>query len=333
MSSPGWGRPTLGPERLRDVVLAAYAVDLVVLEPVAAGADASARTWRGSDASGAGWAVRETTGAGSAGPAVAAAVGADGVPVPRRTFDGGLVVDADGARVTVVPWVEGRSALEADPSPGQWAAFGRLLAAVHATDPATVGVELPRDGHDGADVAGLVAAADAARVGVVDRIGYEAAEIWVTARARVEAVLDGVRRTGADGARDLLLCHGDPHRGNLVLDDDGEHLWLLDWDDAVLSWRERDLLMVVGGLPGFSTVSPEQLRWFEEGYGPLDVDPVRLAHHRGVRALEDVGLFTSDALDRSRTDDERAWALDLVRAHLRPDGILALAERTFASST
>lgn len=329
MSSPGWGRTTLGPERLREVVLAAYAVDLVALEPVAAGADASARTWRGSDESGAAWAVRETTGAGSAGPAVAAAVGAVGVPLPRRTLDGALVADADRVRVTVVPWVEGRSALDADPSRAQWAAFGRLLAAVHATDPATVGAPLPHDVHDGADVAALVAAADAAGVGVVDRIGYDAAEIWVTARARVGWVLDGVRRTGADGSRDLVLCHGDPHRGNLVIDDD-QRLWLLDWDDTVLSWRERDLLMVVGGLPGFSTVSPEQLRWFEEGYGPVDVDPVRLAHHRGVRALEDVALFTCDALDRSRTDDERAWALDLVRAHLRPDGILALAERTFA---
>ena len=145
-------------------------------------------------------------------------------------------------------------------------------------------------------------------------------------------MVDGVRRTGTDGSRDLVLCHGDPHRGNLVLDDDGEHLWLLDWDDAVLSWRERDLLMVVDGLPGFSPVSEQQRAWVEEGYGPLQVDARRLAHHRGVRALEDVALFTIEALDPGRSEEDRTWALDLVRDHLHGDGILALAERSLADA-
>ncbi len=326
----GWGRASLGAERLVAVVRAAYPVDLVALEPVAGGADAGARTWRAVEADGRAWALREASGGSPAGLEVAAAITAPGVPLPRRTTAGGVWTEVDGVRVSLVPWVAGRSALEVEPAPAQWAAFGRLLAAVHATPPVGRPSALPRDDHSGADVAALVAAADLAADAAVDRIGSEAAEVWVTARARVGRALDGVRATGTAGGTDLVLCHGDPHRGNLVVDLDGERLWLLDWDDAVLSWPERDQLMVVGGLPGFSTVSPEQLRWFEEGYGPVRPDPRRLAHHRGVRALEDAALFTSDALDRSRSDEQRSWALGLVRAHLRPDGILALAERTLA---
>ncbi|MFN8147187.1 MAG: aminoglycoside phosphotransferase family protein [Candidatus Nanopelagicales bacterium] len=329
----GWGRTTLGAERLRAVVLAAYAVDLVALEPVAGGADAAARTWRGTDAAGGAWAVREAVGAAATGLAVAAAVAAPGIPLPRRTRAGALAVEAGGTLVSLVPWVEGPSALDTDPTPAQWASFGRLLAAVHATDPATVGAPLPRDDHRGDDVAGLVAAADSAAAEVVDALGREAAAVWSGARDRVGRVLDGVRRLGEAGGADLVLCHGDPHRGNLVLDPDGALTWLLDWDDVVLSWPERDLLMVVDGLPGFSTVSPEQLAWFEEGYGPVRADPARLAHHRCVRALEDVALFTVDALDPGRSDDERSWALGLVRHHLDGDGILALAEQSLASTS
>ena len=326
----GWGRSSLGPARLAAEVRAAYAVELVALEPVRAGADAAARTWSATDSQGTVWALREASGGSPAGLEAAAALALPGVPLPRRTASGGLWTEADGLRVSLVPWVAGRSALEADPRPAQWAAFGRLLAAVHAAPTAALPQSLPRDDHRGDDVAALVSAADTAVHDAADRIGSDAGDLWVTTRAREGRVLDGVRATGAAGGTGLVLCHGDPHRGNLVVDEDGERLWLLDWDDAVLSWPERDLLMVVGGLPGFSTVSPEQLRWFEEGYGPVRPDPHRLAHHRGVRALEDVSLFASDALDRALSDDQRRWALDLVRAHLGPDGILALAERSFA---
>ena len=60
----------------------------------------------------------------------------------------------------------------------------------------------------------------------------------------------------------------------------------------------------------------------------MRTDPRRLAHHRGVRALEDVALFVVDALDAGRSDAERELALRLARANSGADGILALAERS-----
>lgn len=324
----GWGRTTLGARRLVEVVRAAYGVDLTTLEPVDAGADAGARTWRGTDATGAPWAVREAVGGGGAGLAVAAVIDVRGVPAPRRATDGSLSTDVAGVRVSLVPWIEGRSALDVDPTPAQWAELGRVLGRAHATPTATLPAELPRDDHSGAGAAALVAAADTAAAGAHDALGDEAAAAWAACRPRVGRVLEAVRRSGADGGDDLVLCHGDPHRGNVVVADDGRRLWLLDWHDCRLSWRELDLLMVVEGLPGFSTVSAEQLAWFEEGYGPVRTDPRRLAHHRGVRALEDVALFVVDALDAGRSDAERELALRLARANSGADGILALAERS-----
>ncbi|HET7900850.1 MAG TPA: phosphotransferase [Candidatus Nanopelagicales bacterium] len=326
----GWGRSTLGAERLRAVVASAYAVHLVDLEPVEAGADAAARTWRGTDAAGGSWAVREASGGSPAGLEAMAAVQAPGVPQPVRTVDSRLWSAQGDVRVSLVPWVVGRSALEVEPSREQWTAFGCLLAAVHATPPVSLPPSLPRDDRSAGAVAALVAAADTACATASDALGHDGAAAWAAGRARVGRVLDDVRRPGTSGDEGRVLCHGDPHRGNLVVGDDRCSVWLIDWDDAALSWRERDLLMVVEGLPGFSEVSDEERAWFEEGYGPLRVDAARLAHHRGVRALEDVALFAADVQDTGRSDEQRAWALGLVRAHLADDGILALAERSAA---
>jgi spectinomycin phosphotransferase len=44
-----------------------------------------------------------------------------------------------------------------------------------------------------------------------------------------------------------VLCHADLHTWNVLVDGDGR-LWLVDWDEAILAPRERDLMFLVGGI-------------------------------------------------------------------------------------
>jgi spectinomycin phosphotransferase len=126
-----------------------------------------------------------------------------------------------------------------------------------------------------------------------------------------------------------VICHGDPHLGNILLGPDGRS-WLIDWDDALLAPPERDLMFVIGGVLAFVPVTPQQRAWFFAGYGPATLDPHRLAYYACVRALEDLDLALQVLDVRQRPDTERAEALSLVRGVLSPTGMVALAQAALA---
>ena len=122
-----------------------------------------------------------------------------------------------------------------------------------------------------------------------------------------------------------VVCHGDPHLGNVLIGGD-DRVWLIDWDDAVLAPRERDLMFVIGGVLAFAPVSPEEQSWFFDGYGAADLDPARLAYYRCTRALEDLAYPAAQVVDVHRcTEAERADALSIVRGVLSPTGLVSLA--------
>ena len=55
------------------------------------------------------------------------------------------------------------------------------------------------------------------------------------------------------------------------------------------------------------------------------LDPRRLAFFQASRALDDLTSFAEDVLDRAAPEPDRAWALDVLRGQLGPDGLVAFA--------
>jgi spectinomycin phosphotransferase len=54
-----------------------------------------------------------------------------------------------------------------------------------------------------------------------------------------------------------VLCHGDPHLGNL-LHEGADVVSLVDWDDVVLAPRERDIMFLRGGVLAALPVTAER---------------------------------------------------------------------------
>jgi spectinomycin phosphotransferase len=69
----------------------------------------------------------------------------------------------------------------------------------------------------------------------------------------------------------------------------------VDWDEAVLAPRERDLMFVVGGI-GHGLVRPSDTECFFQGYGHTGVDPDLLAYYRCAWAVQDVAAYGEQAL-------------------------------------
>ncbi|MFF4880643.1 phosphotransferase enzyme family protein [Micromonospora sp. NPDC000668] len=315
-------------------VRADFGLDLTTMDEVTHGADQHARLWLARAADGARYAVKLSGGGTPAGLVVTAHLagqGVPGIPAPLRTRDGRLCGDRDGRRLSVVPWVSDHRALDGPMTEAHWRTYGELLAAVHAV-PVTDELMrlLPAGGAAyPAIVAGTRAMAERLRApDPADPAGpllAELAGVWSAVADRVSALTREVERRAADPAGPVVVCHGDPHLGNLLLGPDGQ-VWLIDWDDAVLAPPECDLMFVIGGVLAFAPITAEQEMAVLAGYGRVDVDPARLAWFLAVRALDDLSDWTRQALDTGASAADRARSAGIVRGLVSPVGLVTLAD-------
>ncbi|WP_433120613.1 phosphotransferase enzyme family protein [Micromonospora sp. CA-246542] len=302
------------------------------MDEIPYGADPRARLWRGGTDDGGRYAVKVSGGGTPAGLIVAAHLAERGVPgvaAPVRTRAGRLYAERDGVRLSVVPWVSDLRALDGPMSEAHWRAYGELLAAVHAV-PVTGELERLLPGGGDAYPSILAATRDVAgrlrdQADSGDPLVADLAATWAADADRVSTLLAGVERLAGRRAGPTVVCHGDPHLGNLLLGPDGQ-VWLIDWDDAVLAPRECDLMFVVGGVLAFAPITPGQERAVLAGYGAVDVDAARLAWFLAVRALDDLSDWTRQALDPCGSPDDRATAARIVRGLVSPVGLVTLAD-------
>jgi spectinomycin phosphotransferase len=332
--------------RLRDWVGEDFGIDLVSVDGVGYGADEAAQLWRGVSVDGAMYAVKLSGGGTPAGLVVSAHLAAHGVagvvaPVPTR--DGRLWSERDGRRLSVMPWVSEDRALGGGMTAEHWAAYGALLADVHATAVTDALVtQLPREDHTHDRVASAARALqrrlketahEPAGSGGNDHLVRALVAEWRTSAGLVTTLLEQADSLGRElRTREApgVVCHGDPHLGNLLVGA-VDRVWLIDWDDAVLAPRERDLMFAIGGVLAFAPVSPQEQSWFFDGYGAdgvgaADLDRTRLAYYRCTRALEDLVDPAAQVLDAHRSSEsERADALSIVRGVLSPTGLVSLA--------
>jgi spectinomycin phosphotransferase len=221
----------------------------------------------------------------------------------------------------VVTWVAGERAADVEPTLAQWTSLGEVLASVHA---APVPAELAR----------VLRAEDLWHRELVADARPLVAR-WPDAADDLATVIASTERLAARlSTRTLqqVLCHADPHRGNLLVR--GDQVWLVDWDDAVLAPRECDLMFGRVGLPFFGPADAAQRAAFDAGYGvtDADLDQELLAFYACRRALEDVTDWTRQALDVRLPPHRRDECLAIVRDLLSPTGLVALAARLAAVS-
>jgi spectinomycin phosphotransferase len=81
----------------------------------------------------------------------------------------------------------------------------------------------------------------------------------------------------------------------VLVDADGQP-WIVDWDEAVLAPRERDLMFVVGGGIGHDLVRPSDTDRFFQGYGQASIDPRLLAYYRCAWAVQDIAAYAEQVL-------------------------------------
>lgn len=328
------------PDQIRRWVAGDFGIELNEVAPVGDGGDAAAQLWRARTATGDTYAVKLTTGGSAAGlllPALLAGSGVPGVGAPVCSRTAGLWSDRAAGRLSVTPWLSDRRALGGGMTPEHWMSLGALLSQVHGTRlSGPVVTALPRDiQHPDAEVAAAEAldrrlrpGTPAAGDGPADPIAEAVTRLWRRGRDRVHAVMSRADALGLvlrSRPAEPVVCHGDPHLGNVLLGG-GDRVWLIDFDDAVVAPAERDLMFFRGGVLAFAPVRSAEHEAFFVGYGRVEIDPDRLAYYRCVRALQDLVDPVGQAVDVGGCPaPDRAIALKIAEGVLSATGLVELA--------
>lgn len=168
--------------------------------------------------------------------------------------------------------------------------------------------------------------------------------LWRANRSRLDALADAERRLKrARTPTSRVPLHGDPHPGNVVIDESGRP-WLIDFDEATVAPREADLLLIELGVIYSRPISDVQRSAFRAGYGEALIDDERIVRFGCVRAVEDVAATVALALADPEPEEREAapvpasrlgraasalpvpTPLDLLAGQLGPHGLVSLVE-------
>jgi len=333
--------PDLPQESILAALSTEFGITAAALELIPGGEDSSAWVYRAEGAGGASHLLKlrrgELNPAGLAIPRYLQVQGLAHIVAPRQTLGGGLWATVGGFALMVYPFVTGRSAHEAGLSEAQWIEYGAAVWRVHGTAlPSDLQVLMRRESYT-PPRARLLRDLNA-HIGTRsfdDVLQEQVATVWRERRAQILGLVERAEELGKRlGSAPLpeLLCHADIHTANLLVDAAGE-LWIVDWDEAMLAPKERDLMFVVGGI-GSEWVNPRQTEWFFRGYGQVAVDPLALAYYRYDWAVQDIASYAEQVLLCPELGVERRRsALHYFEAQFAPGGMVEIAESTESLST
>jgi len=327
--------PTLAEEAIAGALEAGFGVQVAGLVFLPVGNDAASWAYRVEVAGGPSWFLKVRAGAGAMpGAAVPAYLHRHGVPLvlaPLPTGSGAPFVVVDRFALALYPLLDAAPGAEVGLSPAQWRELGAAVRQAHAlpTTPelaALAGRETFRPSRRE-----LLPALEAAvaRAEAADPVAGALAGFWNARRDLIDALVGRADRLGRQLAPQGLrqvLCHGDLHAWNVLVDSDN-HLWIVDWDEAVLAPRERDLMFVVGGI-GHGLVRPHDTERFLQGYGETGIDPRLLAYYRTAWAVQDIAAYGEEVLlTPALGQGTRRAALEGLMDLFEPGNIVDLANR------
>lgn len=247
-------------------------------------------------------------------------------PLPARS--GAMWATLGEFKLTVSPFIEGRSGFEVDLSEQQWVTLGRALRGLHtAVVSPALKSQIPHETYspywrdrvkafqayvettrfDDPIAAGLAALMNAKR----DVIGELV--------SRAEHLAGALQKQ----AHEFVLCHGDIHAGNVLIDPNGA-LYVVDWDTLVFAPKERDLMFIGAGI-GDVWNKAQEAALFYQGYGQTGVDPAALVYYRSERIVEDIAAYCQEILLGDVGEQDRVEGLRQLTGQFAPGSVIDIA--------
>jgi spectinomycin phosphotransferase len=254
---------------------------------------------------------------------------------PLVTRSGKLSTEINAFKAILYPFVEGRDGYEAALSDDQWIEFGRAVRSIQAVEvPEAIRSHIRRETYSPRwrEMARqYLKAVEESKPedSVVARLGTclkANREVLYDLIERAERLAQQVKAS----AGECVLCHSDLHPGNILVASNGE-LYIVDWDEAILAPKERDLMFIGSGLGFKGRSEEEQEELFYRGYGETTVDRRALSYYRCERIVEDIAVECRHIASIEENHEERERSLQFLESNFKPGSTIEMANKTDAS--
>lgn len=225
----------------------------------------------------------------------------------------------------VYPFIEGQDGFKRELTKAQWLLLGKTFSQIHK-------VKVPEG------LKGLIrheSFSDQWRKGVRSIQSHinQAPEVKLVTFMKMNKDLinrlvdraDDLADKAKKQESDFVLCHGDIHGGNVLIDQ-REKIYIVDWDDPIMAPKERDLMFIGGGVANVWN-KPHEEEWFYEGYGKCNVNGILLSYYRHERILEDIAIYYQAILSDDVEKAEKEEMYKHFISMFEPDGVVDIALR------
>jgi spectinomycin phosphotransferase len=267
------------------------------------------------------------------------ALSSQGVPAilaPLKTHRGQGWGSLDERQLILYPFIEGQDGYQAALTRRQWVEFGAALSGIHqAQVPPELASQLRHEDFDPRwreQVRVFQSQVEETRF--TDPVSTRLADFMRQRRQEIHHLLSRADSLSAQLSQRQLeagLCHADMHPGNLLVSADGR-LFIVDWDDAMLAPKERDLVFIDGGVGEAADWTPEAALFYQ-GYGAVQVDRAALAYYRYERIVQDIAAFCQEILLTEGGGEDREQGYRYFISNFKPGGDYARAVWTDAFET
>jgi spectinomycin phosphotransferase len=260
-------------------------------------------------------------------PRYLAEQGVGHVLAPLPTITGGSFDDGEPYSFIVYPFVDGESGGDVGLTTAQQTELGRVVRGVHDLPvPAGLARDMRRERFVPPGVEGARRVGSRVRSGSFeDRFQRSLAAFWLRHRPEIDRIIERAEQLGVEARtrpRDPVICHADIHAWNVLVEPSGEFV-VVDWDEALLAPRERDLMFVDGGVGGLAN----DRRAFFAGYGHVEIDPVVMAYYRFDWVVQELASYGDCVLIPGVGDVTKEQAVDLLESLFEPGNVVEAAHR------
>jgi spectinomycin phosphotransferase len=246
---------------------------------------------------------------------------------PLVSIDGTLLKQFDHFKMIAYPFIEGQNGFEQPLTKSQWIALGKTLKKIHtASVPLSIQKQLRKETYSPKWREIVKALAfqieqDTSNNNITaDFKNYYKKNFNAISRlvSSAEALCKKIQPNSNN-----VLCHSDIHAGNILITPEGS-FYIVDWDEPVMAPKERDLMFIGGGVGNVWNVSNE-VGYFYEGYGQVDIDKTILSYYRHERIIEDIAWYGQDILSDNQNDQAKQESFNLFKSLFESKGVIDIA--------
>lgn len=247
---------------------------------------------------------------------------------PIFSTDGQLLKQFNTFKIIVYPFIEGQNGFMQKLTKRQWIELGKTLKNIHTLSlPAPIQKQLRKETfspkwREIVKTLDLQIVCNTSDNKVTSEFkNFYKSNLNIISRL-VNSAEELCKKIHLDTG-DYVLCHSDIHAGNILLTLDGS-FYIIDWDDPMMAPKERDLMFIGGGV-GNVWNSPEEVNYFYEGYGKVNIDRTTLTYYRHERIIEDIALYGLDILSSTTSDQSKLTSFNHFISMFEPNGVIDIA--------